>query len=320
MKNRLISAFSFLRYVLVYKADYLFMRWALDMSENKTEKTGDRSKDRAVEDEQSHSVIIKRIDQHRAHPDDILNFAIEEGLEQIQRRWLSLFVSAVAAGLILGLAAMAVAKMQMLGIENELSSFAQKLSVALVYPLGFIVCILSGTQLYTEHTATAVYPFLDKKASLGSLLRMLGLVAIGNLIGTFIGSIFIYLGNGVVKANQGYIELAMHQLKYTDSELIISALLAGWLMAQGAWLVLTTRADVEKIFLIFIATFIIGLCGLHHSIMGSAELFTGYLFDPSISIPHMVWVILIMLFGNLIGGSVFVALVNYAHIRQLKEE
>ena len=33
-----------------------------------------------------------------------------------------------------------------------------RLLVALAYPLGFVVCLTSGAELFTEHTATAVYP------------------------------------------------------------------------------------------------------------------------------------------------------------------
>jgi formate/nitrite transporter FocA (FNT family) len=47
-------------------------------------------------------------------------------------------------------------------LNNE---FLQRLSMALVYPLGFIKVIMGATQLFTEHTALVVYPFLDKKCS-----------------------------------------------------------------------------------------------------------------------------------------------------------
>ena len=44
--------------------------------------------------------------------------------------------------------------------------------MAIVYPLGFIICIMSGTQLFTEHTATAVYPVLAGKADVKKLFRL----------------------------------------------------------------------------------------------------------------------------------------------------
>lgn len=56
-----------------------------------------------------------------------------------------------------------------------------------------------------------------------------------------------------------------------------SALLAGWLMALGAWLVLATPPTVSQLASIYVVTFLIGLGGLHHSIAGSAEALSGYL-------------------------------------------
>jgi len=40
--------------------------------------------------------------------------------------------------------------------------------------------------------------------------------------------------------------------------------------------------------------------------------------DPSISFISIIPFIAVMLAGNAVGGSVFVALVNYGHIRGLK--
>jgi formate/nitrite transporter FocA (FNT family) len=71
----------------------------------------------------------------------------------------------MAAGLILGFTAMsvAIAESQMLLLDPI---YFARLATALVYPLGFVLCIMSGTQLFTEHTATAVYPVLDRKSSI----------------------------------------------------------------------------------------------------------------------------------------------------------
>jgi len=121
----------------------------------------ERSKEREIEDITYTPVIIKRIDETIRHPDDTLARVIEEGLEEIRRPTLSLFLSALAAGLILGFAAMSVALASQLVPPDTIQG---RFVTALVYPLGFIICIMSGTNLFTEHTATAVYPILDKNS------------------------------------------------------------------------------------------------------------------------------------------------------------
>lgn len=116
---------------------------------------------------------------------------IEEGLEQIERSDASLLLSATAAGLILGFTAMAVGSMGTIlsGWEN---SGLTRLGMAVVYPLGFVVVILSGTQLFTEHTATAIYPVLDGRAGFKQPFRLWFFVLLGNLIG---GSVFVAVLN-----------------------------------------------------------------------------------------------------------------------------
>ena len=153
-----------------------------------SEVATERSKERTQEDDRFVSVIVKRSDEVRRHPDDALEHAIHEGLEQLDRRpTLSLLLSSIAAGLIVGFSAMAVAVVITVTAELE-SPLVQRLLIATVYPLGFVMCVMSGAQLFTEHTATAVYPVLDRKTPILRLLRLWFIVVFGNLIGAFLGA------------------------------------------------------------------------------------------------------------------------------------
>lgn len=272
-----------------------------------------REGERHAEDQQSIPVIIKRSDEAVRHPDDTLENAIEEGLEQLNRPLLSLLLSSLAAGLVVGFSAMAVAVVTSLTIDSD--PLLTRLLQAAVYPLGFVVCVMSGAQLFTEHTATAVYPVLDRKASARQLLRLWGAVILGNMVGAFIIATMLTAAESVIHAQSGYIEIGHHLLSPSSWALLISAVLAGWLMAMGAWLVLATPPDFSQVVVIYLATFLIGLGGLHHSIAGSAEIFLAAYADPTIPPVQIVRFIAVALTGNLIGGSLFVGILNYAHIR-----
>lgn len=123
----------------------------------------------------------------------------------------------------------------------------------------------------------------------------------------------------VVHAKQGYLFIAEHLVAYPSSTLFISAVLAGWLMALGAWITLSTPSTLSQIVVIYIVTFIIGIAGFHHSIAGSVEILVGYFIDNTISINDVFYFISHALAGNLVGGSIFVALLNYGHIRQTQK-
>jgi formate/nitrite transporter FocA (FNT family) len=90
-------------------------------------------------------------------------------------------------------------------------------------------------------------------------------------------------------------------------------------MALGAWLILATPPTVSQLASIYVVTFLIGLGGLHHSIAGSAEALVGYLTSSEFTIYEVLRFIALAATGNLIGGSLFVAVLNYGHIRKSRE-
>lgn len=281
------------------------------------EKLVERARERQMESSNYVSVIVKRTDETFRHPDDILEKAIEEGMEQLSRPNLSLLLSSIAAGMIICFTVMAVGVMA--SIVGDLSIGFNRVMVALVYPMGFVLCILSRTQLFTEHTATAFYPILDSRASINMMLRLWGIVIFGNLIGGLISSGLLAAADSVIHAKAGYLIIAQHMMSFSYLSLLVSAILAGWLMALGAWTILSTYSTISQILCIYIVTFVIGLGGLHHSIAGSVELFVAYFTSDELFLSDIGPTILVILIGNAIGGSVFVALLNHGHIRALNK-
>ena len=274
-----------------------------------------RTRERHREDEEFVPVILKRTDEAVRHPDDILQSAVNEGLQQLSRPWLSLALSSVAAGLIICFTALPVAVLASF-IDPQNDPLLARLAPSLVYPIGFILCILSRTQLFTEQTATALYPVLDRRAEFLSVFRLWGVVIIGNLLGAIASAGLLVIADSVIQAKSGYLITAGHLMEADNPGMLISAILAGWLMALGGWLVLATPASISQIFCLYLVTFLIGIAGLHHSIAGAVEIFTAALISDLYSLPHALRFVGIALAGNLIGGSIFVALLNYGHIRE----
>lgn len=187
----------------------------LSQAEKDYSTTGptEREVEREEEEKEYTPVIVKRVDEALKHPDDILEKVIHEGQEQQNRAFLSLLLSAMAAGLILGFTAMsvAIAESQMLLLDTAISS---RFVTALVYPLGFVLCIMSGAQLFTEHTATAVYPVLDGRGDVRKMLRLWIVVIAGNLFGAMISAVFLVLAEDVIQAETGYVEIGKHLVAY----------------------------------------------------------------------------------------------------------
>jgi len=284
------------------------------------DQRSERQSEREQEDRSFTSVIVKRTDEAMRHPDDVLDLAIREGEAQAKRRVASLVLSAVGAGAILAFTALAVGVMSQITGAGEASPLMERLSTALVYPLGFVLCLMSRTQLFTEHTALAVYPVLDRKCGVSAMLRVWGLVLAGNLAGCVLGAVLLYGASGVVQASDGFAAVAEHTLGFGTVDTLLSAVLAGWLMALGGWLLLATPPDFSQIVVIYMATFLIGLGGLHHSIAGASELLTARFTGADVPLARAAATIGLAVIGNLAGGALFVAVLNYGHVRQTQSD
>lgn len=285
-----------------------------DVAESDAAELTERAVERGREDERSVPVIVKRTDETRRHPDDILSHAADEGLEQLERPPVSSLLSAITAGLILGFSVMIVAVMR--DVVSDGSASYTRLMQALVYPLGFIICIMSGTELFTEHTATAVFPVLERRAAVGRLLRLWAVLLAGNLVGAVGAGALLAAADSVVQVGPMYVELGVELVHPGSASLFVSAVLAGWLMALAAWLVYATPPGLTQMLAIFIVTFVIGAGGLHHSIAGAAELAAAQFAGGGLAWQDLLRFETLAASGNLVGGSVFVALLNYGHIRQ----
>jgi len=290
----------------------------LILPDQDTDRLTKREQERKHEDQHFAPVIVKRTDESRRHPDDILQTAINEGLLQYKRGVISLLLSSIAAGLVLGFTAMAVATVTV-AFDDLGPPLLLRVAQAVVYPIGFIICIMASTELFTEHTATAVYPALERRVGPLALLRVWTVVLVGNLLGAIVSAGLLAMAEPVVGAAEGYRQVGQHLVSFDFWPLLGSAILAGWLMALGAWLILATPPMVSQMVAIYIVAFAIGIGGLHHSIAGAVEAFAAIFIGGGATWPEAARFIATALLGNLIGGSLFVAVLNYAHIRKAEQ-
>ena len=80
------------------------------------------------------------------------------------------------------------------------------------------------------------------------------------------------------------------------------------------------RPTLSQMAAIDIVTFIIGFGDLHHSIAGSVEIFTAFLITDDFTVSQVAHFLVVAILGNLVGGSIFVALLNYGHIRKTQKK
>jgi len=191
-----------------------------------------------------------------------------------------------------------------------------------MYPVGFFMVVIGRSELFTEHTTLAVLPVLDRKSSIGSLIRLWIIVLVANVLGSAVFAGVIVLVGPRVGVIEPHVlnEVARHTVDYPGMTIFLSAILAGWLMGLLSWLVTAGRDTISQIVIVWIITGAIGFCHLHHSIVGATEVLAGLFTRQGITISDfgrfMLWATL----GNAVGGMVFVAVLKYSHATRGEKE
>ena len=92
------------------------------------------------------------------------------------------------------------------------------------------------------------------------------------------------------------------------------AVFAGWLIALMAWLIGSTRSTGTQIVFVWLTTAPISAFGFRHSVAGSVEAFYRA-FSNNAGWGQMIGGFVVpALIGNIIGGVIFVALLNHGQV------
>lgn len=244
--------------------------------------------------------------------DEMLVGELHEGISTYERSSVGLFVSSVSAGIDLSFSVLLiVAAHSLLAGAGEASlTFAE----AIFYPVGFVFVILGRAELFTEQTTLAIVPVLHGRASLRSLCWLWTTVYVGNLLGmSAMTALFSVLGPALELASSSDFEqVAAGVLHHSGWVIVLSGALAGWLVGLLSWLLTATRDTVSQIVLVWLVAMVIGLGGLHHSIVGAGEVLGGLLSGSRISVADFVHFLAWVTLGNVLGGFVFALLLKYS--------
>lgn len=245
---------------------------------------------------------------------EILTEQIAQGLEELRRSASGLLLSGLSAGLDVGFSAFFMGVVLTL-LDPGASPLLTRFLLGNAYAIGFIFVILGRSELFTEHTALAVFPVLQGSSSLRDLGRLWGLVYAANLAGATLFALFsTVLGPrlGVIDPH-AFEEIALDMVAHDGLTMFLSALAAGWLMGLLSWLVAAARETLARVVVVWLITFAMGLAGLHHCIVGSVEVLAGVFSSPNVDLGDYLRFLGWATSGNIVGGVALVAIVKYSH-------
>lgn len=235
----------------------------------------------------------------------------QDGDEELRRPVSALAWSGLAAGLSMGFSFVAQALFRTYVPDVPWRPLITNLG----YPIGFLIVIIGRQQLFTENTLTAIIPLLAhrNRITFWKVLRLWGVVLTANIAGAHIFAWVI--GNTPVlhpRFHAALGQLATEAANVTFGSAILRGIFAGWLIAMVVWMLAAT--DSNRIPIIVILTYIVGLAGLTHVVAGSVEVLFLVMTGAKSWLSFAGGYMLPTLIGNVLGGVALVSALNHAQV------
>lgn len=235
----------------------------------------------------------------------------KDGDEELRRPVSALAWSGLAAGLSMGFSFVAEALFRTYIPDTPWRPIITNLG----YPLGFLIVIVGRQQLFTENTLTAIIPLLARRnlTTLWQVLRLWAVVLAANILGAHLFA-WAVADTPVLdhKFHAAMAQLAADAANVSFSEATLRGIFAGWLIAMVVWMLAAT--DSNKIPIILILTYIVGLAKLAHVVAGSVEVLFLVMTGAKSWFAFAGGYLLPTLIGNVLGGVALVSAVNHAQV------
>lgn len=243
----------------------------------------------------------------------VLHEAIRrEGEEELARPGWSLFWSAFAAGLSIGLSMLVTGILE----ANLPAAPWRPAVVSFGYTVGFLVVVLGRQQLFTENTVTVVLPLMHAPSlgKLAAVARLWGIVFAANVLGTLLFAAAMAFTEVVDAASRvAFRDIGIRAASHGFSATFAKAVAAGWMIALMVWVLPGTRE--ARFGVVLVLTYVIALAELAHVVAGSAEVAFAAMVGALSWHDYAVGFMLPTLLGNIAGGVGLVTLLNHAQVR-----
>jgi formate/nitrite transporter len=199
----------------------------------------------------------------------------------------------------------------------------EKFVFGAVFPVGLIIVVLAGSELFTGNVMFMTIGVLDGSASVGGLAKNWVLSWIFNFVGAlFVAFVLAYMG-GLFPADSAFATkataVAAAKVKMPFAQAFIKAIGCNWLVCLAVWLANASDDIIGKIVGIWFPIMAFVTIGFEHSVANMFFIPLGMFLGAK----GVTWSTIIVnnlipvTIGNIIGGAVFVACIYwYTYLKE----
>ena len=198
-----------------------------------------------------------------------------------------------------------------------------------VFSLGLVLVVIAGAELFTGNNLI-VMAWADGRVTTSELLRNWLLVYVANAIGAIGLALVVYfshhasMNGGAIAA--AYVKIAAAKSALPFGEAFFKGVLCNLLVCLAVWIALAGRSVTDKILAIVFPISAFVAAGFEHSIANMYFIPLGIFLKDSVTLPAGIntaaldWSgfaanLIPVTLGNIVGGSVMVALVYFVIYR-----
>jgi len=243
------------------------------------------------------------------------------GVAKARLPLLTLALLGLLAGAFIGLGALLYT---LVASDPGLGFAAKRLLGGLVFSLGLVMVSVAGAELFTGNNLIAM-AWASGRVSSAELLRNWVVVCLANLLGAMGMALLAWLsGHGDLQqgaVGRTVIEIASAKAHLPWGVALVRGLLCNVLVCMAVWMAMAGRSVTDKVLAIVFPITAFVAAGFEHSIANMYFFPLAWLLGATLSLPDVLGNLLPVLAGNIIGGSVLVALVYWTiYLRPQRRE
>lgn len=263
-------------------------------------------------------------------PCEILELTVKSGVRNANLSLGKTIILGIMAGAFIALGAAA----SNVAVHNIPDVGLAKTLAGLIFPVGLMLVIFAGCQLFTGNCLMTM-AFLDGKIKLSQMLRNWVVVYFSNFAGALMVTALIFFSNQLDFSDGGLgayaIKIAVNKTNITPFTAIASGILCNVLVCFAIILAAAAKDAVGKIFTIFFPICAFVICGFEHCVANMfyvpigiaaaanekyaavAEKLYGITAQQCSDLTHLAGIdsFLYVTVGNIIGGAILVSLSFY---------
>jgi formate/nitrite transporter len=221
---------------------------------------------------------------------------------------LPLVTLGLLAGAYIGLGAL---MFTLVAADATLGFAATRFLGGLVFSLGLLIVVVAGAELFTGNNLLAM-AWADGQVSTGQLLRNWTVVCIANAGGAAGLALLVWWsGHGALNGGavgRAVVRIAMAKIELPPAEAFFRAVLCNLLVCMAVWMSQAARSVTDKaVAIVFPITGFVA-AGFEHSIANLYFFPLAALLGAPLELGPALRQLAIVITGNLLGGSVLVAL------------